>query len=398
MKIALFTPLNPVRSGIADYSEEMLLELKRHVDIDLYIDPGYSPSNQRIVDEFTIHPFDASRFDPSAYDEIVYHLGNSHSAHGYAYDALKRFPGIVVLHDYVFQGFYAEMLQASRDPKRYLDLLRRVYPGQGDRLARLISERLPYPIWESELALEFPLNEEIIGLAKGLIVHSDFVRRRVRSKYTLPVVTIPHHGHVLKPYGREQARKELGFSASDIVVCSTGYVTKNKRYQSIIPALSELAEPRLKYIIVGRDEANFLKVLCQDSRLTVVRKGFATLEELEKCLVAADIGINLRYPTMGENSGSLLRMMSYKKPVLVSDAGSYREFPDHSLIKISGDVDEQVMIKRFVQELIKDKEFRLSLGREAGRYAATECGIARCSREYIRFIHQLAKKNQPRRK
>jgi glycosyltransferase involved in cell wall biosynthesis len=386
MKIALFTPLNPVRSGIADYNEEMLPELRKYVAIDLYIDGGYTPCNRQISDQFPIHVFNANDFRPQNYDAIVYHMGNNYSAHKYIYEAMKLFPGIVVLHDYVFQGFYAEMLRANRSHTEYLDLLQRFYPRHGARLAQRIIDRLPYPIWESELALEFPLNEEIIGLAKALIVHSNYVKNRIKQTHSLPISKIPLHGHNLRPFDRLKIRKELGLNETDLVLISTGFVTKNKRYETIIPALNELAIANLKYVIVGQDEANYLKILSQGKSLSIIRKGFIALADLEKYLAAADICLNLRYPTMGENSASLLRMMSWSKPVLVSNTGSYQELPDAAVIKISCDVDEKEMIKRFLLALAEDVDFRQSLGREAAQYVAQECSIAGCAKQYAEFI------------
>jgi glycosyltransferase involved in cell wall biosynthesis len=394
MKIALFTPLNPVRSGIADYNEEMLPELGKYAEIDLYIDGGYTPSNRLISDRFPIRVFNADDFCPQNYDAIVYHMGNNYSAHKYIYEAMKIFPGIVVLHDYVFQGFYAEMLRANRSHTEYLDLLQRFYPRHGARLAQRIIDKLPHPIWESELALEFPLNEEIIGLAKALIVHSEFVKNRIQQTHSLLISKIPLHGNSRKPFNRLETRKELGFNETDLVLISTGFVTKNKRYESIIPALNELAIPSLKYVIVGQDEANYLKILSQGKSLSIIRKGFIALAELEKYLAAADICLNLRYPTMGENSASLLRMMSWAKPVLVSDTGSYRELPDDAAIKVSCDVDEKEMIKRFLLALAGDADFRQSLGQEAARYAAQECSIAGCARQYAEFIGSCPQKTR----
>jgi glycosyltransferase involved in cell wall biosynthesis len=386
MKIAIFTPLNPVKSGIADYNEEMLPELRKYADIDLYIDGSYTPGNHRICEQFPIHVFTAEAFRPQDYDAIVYHMGNNYRVHKYVYEAMKIFPGIVVLHDFVFQGFYAEMLRANRSHTEYLDLLQRFYPRHGARLAQRIIDRLPYPIWESELALEFPLNEEIIGLAKALIVHSEFVKNKIEQTHSLPISKIPLHGHNLRPFDRMDARKELGFNETDLVLISTGFVTKNKRYETIIPALNELAMANLKYVIVGQDEANYLKILSQGKSLAIIRKGFIALADLEKYLAAADICLNLRYPTMGENSASLLRMMSWAKPVLVSNTGSYQELPDEAVIKISCDIDEKEMIKRFLLALAEDADFRQSLGREAAHYVAQECSIAGCARQYAEFI------------
>jgi glycosyltransferase involved in cell wall biosynthesis len=389
MKIALFTPLNPVRSGIADYNEEMLPELRKYAEIDLYIDGSYTPCNRRISDHFPIRVFKAASFRPADYDAIVYHMGNNFSAHGYIYQALKRFPGIVVLHDYVLQGFYAEMLNAERNQAQYLELLQRYYPRDGARLARRMIDRLPHPIWESELAMKFPLNEEIIAMATAVIVHSEFLKNSLGQSpadAALPLAVIPHHGHAIAALDPRQVRQELGFADDDLVLLSTGFVTKNKRYETIIPALDELAMGRLKYVILGQDDANYLKVLSRGRSLSMTRKGFVSHRDLEKYLVAADACLNLRYPTMGENSGSLLRMMSAAKPVLVSDTGSYHDLPDTAVIKISCDVDEKEMIKRFVLALADDPDFRRSLGREAARYAVEECSLTGCARRYAEFI------------
>jgi glycosyltransferase involved in cell wall biosynthesis len=394
MKIALFTPLNPVRSGIADYNEEMLPALREYAGIDLYIDGGYAPDNRSITDNFPIHVFNAAEFRPGNYDAIVYHMGNNYGAHRYIYEAMKAFPGIVVLHDYVLQGFYAAMLKANRDPGRYLELLQTFYPRDGARLAQRMIDRLPHPIWESELAMQFPLNEEIIGMAKALVVHSPFLKKLIVPRHPLPVAVIPHHGHPPATGDRSRIRTELGFNDRDLVLLSTGFVTKNKRYEAIIPALNELAMDNLKYVIIGQDEANYLKVLARGRSLPIIRKGFVSHAELEKYLAAADICLNLRYPTMGENSGSLLRMMSNAKPVLVSDTGSYSDLPDAAVIKISCAVDEKEMINRFVLALADDTDFRQSIGREAARYATEECGLAGCARQYAEFISQSVTQNR----
>ena len=125
MRIAVFSPLNPIRSGISDYTEELLPALSREAELDLYIDADYVPSNHSLSEQFRIKTFDAARFEPEAYDAILYHMGNYYAAHRYVYESLKRFPGIVVLHDYVMQGFYAEQYEATSDFDRYRDLLHR---------------------------------------------------------------------------------------------------------------------------------------------------------------------------------------------------------------------------------------------------------------------------------
>src|ERR1039458_7613132 len=56
--------------------------------------------------------------------------------------------------------------------------------------------------------------------------------------------------------------------------------------------------------------------------------GFAPIDDFTGYLSACDIVLNLRYPTVGESSGTLLRAMGLGKAALVSKVGSFREFPD----------------------------------------------------------------------
>ena len=51
-------------------------------------------------------------------------------------------------------------------------------------------------------------------------------------------------------------------------------------------------------------------------------------ERFESLMAACDVLVNLRSPTMGETSGSVIRALSLGKPMLVSDVGWFSELPD----------------------------------------------------------------------
>jgi glycosyltransferase involved in cell wall biosynthesis len=386
MKIALFSPLNPVPTGISDYTEEMLFDLKDHLDIDLFHDPGIAPLNDEVTGAFNTRPFRSSSFDPGIYDEILYHMGNFYDGHRFVYEAAERFPGIVVLHDYVLQGFYAERYEATGDFEEYMEIERRYYGQTGEDIARNIADRIPPPVWETEKGLDYPLNEEILEFGKAFIVHSDFMKNRIRARTRKPVVTIPHHGHVLKSFDRDTIRKDLGVEKDDILLLSAGYINKNKRYEQILRALSELNLTRLKYVVAGGDRGKLLEGILAEYPAEIIRLDHLPIQGLESLICAADICINLRFPTMGESSGSLIRMMGYGKPTLVTDHGSYSEFPDYCVLKICPDMDERELLKRYLFALYEDGDFRRSVGREAARYIKEECGIKKCAAEYARFI------------
>jgi glycosyltransferase involved in cell wall biosynthesis len=392
MRIAYFSPLNPVKSGISDYSEEIIPFLSEYFDIDLFIDPSWEPANRELKRRFNIIPFDAKDFDLSQYNEIIYHMGNDYKAHKFIYESLKRYPGIVVLHDLVLQGFYAERYDETGDFDSYKDLLIQYYGEEGRQIAERIRLKLPNQIWESERAVDYPLNEEILEAAKAFIVHSNFVKDKVSVKTNKPLVKIHHHGHIQKEFDKEKVRKDLDIKDDEILILSAGFINKNKRYQSILSALAEIKEFKFKYLIAGKDRAGLLKNYLEGHELSIIKLGHLPIEKLEEVISASDICINLRYPTMGESSGSLLRMMGYGKPTLVTDYGSYVEFPDYCTLKVSPDMDEKEMIKRMILAIALDKDFRISLGREAKNFVERECSIKRCAQEYAGFIKSLQNK------
>lgn len=395
IKIALFSPLKPVKSGIADYVEEMLIELSKHIDIDIYVSKDSKPETQKIKEHFKIIPFEKKSFRPDEYDEIVFQMGNSYLPHRYMYEAMKEITGIVVLHDYVLQGFYAGMYFTTGDFSAYSSVQKKFYGQKGEKIAEHIAKRLPRPIWDTEEGMDYPLNEEILSSAKALIVHSDFVQNKILEKWDKPIVTIPHHGHPQKIFDHDKIRYELGLSEKDVLIGSYGFINWNKRFHIILPAIAELNMPHLKYLVIGEDGSNLLQNLLKKNTRNIIHKSYIPLEDFEKLISVCDIGINLRYPTMGETSGSLIRMMGYGKPVLVTNVGNYAELPDHSVFKIDPDIDEAETIKRAIATLIQDVDFRESMGREAAKYAQETCSIEISAKKYADFIHHIHKSTDP---
>ena len=53
MKLAYFSPLSPQRSGIADYSAELLPYLAMGAEITLFVD-GFQPANRELTSRFEV--------------------------------------------------------------------------------------------------------------------------------------------------------------------------------------------------------------------------------------------------------------------------------------------------------------------------------------------------------
>src|SRR5207247_3555789 len=96
--------------------------------------------------------------------------------------------------------------------------------------------------------------------------------------------------------------------------------------------------------------------------------GFTELEDFTGYLSACDIVLNLRYPTVGESSGSLLRALGLGRAVLVSDVGSFREFPDDVCLKVPVGPGEEEIIFEYLNLLTSRPDVAQAMGRQARCY------------------------------
>ena len=172
MKVAYFSPMPPEPSGIADYSALLLPALRERLDVEAV---------QR-----------GKKRPPRGTHLCLYHVGNNPEAHGWIVDALRRRPGLVVLHDFVLHHLVAGLTVGRGDGHGYLDAMEREHGVVGRLLAHgVLDKRIP-PLWENRPE-DFPLAGEVLGLAAGLLVHSGYVRDRARAAgYTGRVWTVPH--------------------------------------------------------------------------------------------------------------------------------------------------------------------------------------------------------------
>jgi glycosyltransferase involved in cell wall biosynthesis len=389
MKIALFSCVNPLKSGISDYTEELLPHLSGHFDIDLFLEPGLTPASEEIHKYCKIKSFNDKQFRAGDYTEILYNFGNSFYPNEYIYQALLKYSGILILHDYVLIGFYAEKYYSDKNAAALITILKRYYAEEGEEIAQSIITRAPVQIWDTMKGIDFPLNEEIISHSKAIIVHSHFSKDRITEKFKTKIEIIPHHGHHQKAFDDNKTKYELGVKTDEILICSAGFINKNKRFNITVPAVRNLKNSKWKYLIIGKDNSGIISGLIKNGEKNFIIKSYLKLEDMERYISASDICINLRFPSMGESSGSLLRMMGYKKPVIVSDCASYSEFPDYSVVKINTDIYEREMLTTCLRELINNPKLREAIGFEAGKYVEEECNIKDCADKYASFINQI---------
>ncbi|MCU0490074.1 MAG: glycosyltransferase family 4 protein [Chloroflexaceae bacterium] len=391
-RIAYCSPVNPAPTGISDYSEELLPYLGQYADVTLFVEDGLTPSNadlnrhlavlplRRLVREQRRRPFDA----------ILYHMGNS-PAHGGIWTMAQRLPGVVVLHEVVLHHFmlwYAANVQ--HDIQRYVGDMANRYGESGAHIAQLmIRSRF------TDAAFNFPCCEPVVQAARGLIAHSRYAVERVQALHPdLPTAVVPM-GVPLPPLiPRAEARARLGLPPEALLLASFGHINGYKRMEPALRALAELrrTRPDAHYLLVGSVSANFdLNGLVERMGLAdaVTTTGYVPRAAFEDYVAAADICLNLRHPTAGETSASLLRLLGAGKPTLVSATGSFAELPPGVAAQVDVDASEGELILAYCRLLMEQPEVAEALGRQARAFVAAEHTLDQAAQGTMRFLAKL---------
>lgn len=398
MNIAYFSPLNPVKSGISDFSEELLMELKEYVNIDVFVD-GYKPTNKDIINNFNIYDIkDIYKKEiREKYDHLVYHVGNNAAAHSNIVKALIQFPGICELHDISLHHFIAEDTIAKNNTQEYLRIMRYCHGEKGENRAINFLKGNASPPWEEE-SLTYTVNKHIIDKSKAMIVHSDMAKQMVKGiNPAIPIINIPHHTFDIvnnNSLYQKECREKLGLAQDMLIFASFGFASENKRIKQILEALSifkKRNKDKFRYYIVGKVQGINVESIVKEMKLTenVIVTGYTKLDDFKYYMGACDIAFNLRYPTQGESSGSLHRLLGMGKPIIVTDIGSFQEYPDDVVIKVPYKEFEIQSIYEAILKLTKDKVFRENIVNKALAFAEKNCNLKTNALKYAEFFKQI---------
>ena len=366
MRVAFFSPLPPARSGIADYSEALIESLRPLVELEIFSDA-------------------AKRFDPARFDAILYHIGNN-GFHDFVYETALRHPGVVVMHESNLHHLITDLTIRRNDWGAYI----RECEYNGGAAAREYAER----VRNLEVGPDYeglPMTRRILESARGVVVHSHFLEREIRAAgFTGPLEVIPH-GAWIPTADRNGYRHKLGLDELTPLIGVFGFLKPYKRIAESLRSFRRLVRmtPNARMILVGEPHPEFpLEALIRSMGLSanVRLLGFTPIEEFVGYLGACDIVLNLRYPTVGESSGTLLRSLGLGKAVLVSDIGSFAEFPDDVCLKVPVDASEEDLIFEYLNLLVSRPEVAKGLGDRARDYVARECNWGTVARRYVAFL------------
>ncbi len=367
-RIACFTPLPPARSGIADYAEALLEPMARLADLAVCSSP------------------------PTSFPECdiaLYQIGNN-VHHVFVYETALAHPGVVVLHEGNLHHLIAELTIRRGDWDAYLREAE--YDGGPAALAHARSVRALErgPDYDGVAMLR-----RILERPRGVITHSRYVRTLVRQAgFGGPVAVIPH-GAWIPLADRLGARQRLGLDLSAPLVGIFGFLKPYKRIAESLRAFRRLlrVEPRARMILVGEPHpdlplAGLIRSLGLGAAVRVL--GFVGMGEFTGYLAASDIVLNLRYPTVGETSGTLLRSFGLGRAVIVSDVGAFAEYPDEICLKVPAGAAEEDLLFECLSLLVSRPDLATAMGARAREWVARECNWERAARLYVSFLEAVS--------
>jgi glycosyltransferase involved in cell wall biosynthesis/SAM-dependent methyltransferase len=362
MRIAFFSPLPPAKSGIADYSAALLDPLARLAQ----------------VETFASKP---AHFDASACDAAVYQLGNN-PHHTFAYEVAMKHPGVVVLHEANLHHLIVDLTIRRGDWDGYLrEVECNGGPNALDYARRYVRTLERGPDYD------LPMLGSVLDRSRAAIVHSGAVEEQLRAHgFTRPIARIPH-GAWIADADRTKCRARLGLDERAPLFGIFGFLKPYKRVAQSLRAFRRLlrVHPDAHMILVGERHPELRLDLPPEAR----HIDFAPIEDFNGYLGACDAVLNLRYPTVGESSGTLLRAFGMGKAVVVSDVGSFREYPDEICLKAPVDSSEEQYLFEYMNLLASRPEVAQALGEKAREWVARECTWLLVAERYASFLEAV---------
>lgn len=371
IKMAYVSPLPPEKTGVSNYSLQLLPELASFFDIVIIVDKIIT-EDKWLISNFQIE--DAQWFTKNAkqFDVILYQFGNS-PLHYYMFKLFEQFSGIVVLHDFFLSGIlhWADVLI----PNEKNSFFKRLYDSHG------YISLLYHKQKGREAALQtYPCNFSILKKANGIIVHSQHAIDLAKKWYNFDnpnyIQKIPQlrirAGNLIN---RAKAREILQLTDKDFLICSFGFVSPNKLSDRICHSFinSKFAKnPNFYLSLVGENHIGsfgdkITELLKINKLMKIEITNFVPMDLFETYLSAADLAIQLRTQSRGETSACIYNCLDYGIPTIVNKHGSFNDLPENVVLKISENFSDSELVSA-INILQKNKYLRKELAKNAFNY------------------------------
>ena len=384
-KLLYVSPFPPEKSGISDYSEILVYQLRDKYEITLLID-NYKLTNKKMYDDFEVVIYWKDRIEFEKFDYILYNIGNNPFYHSYIYELCLKHPGMVILHDcvlyYLVAGYYEKKeLAFSKIYEQYgLEGLLKAKFSMNDGRDSLLEC--------DELAAEFPLNIELAESGNKIMVHSEFAKKKIKvfTDHVRKINMIPQISTEYVQIDKKKLFSRYNIPEDAFVIASFGVIAPTKLNHVIcqtVYKLSKQLEQKICYVMVG--EGDYVDQYIDNE--IIYKTGFVDMDAFDSFIAYSDLVMNLRYPSMGETSAALIKILQMGKTCLINDDGWFAEVPEECAVKIPVENMEERLFEK-VNDLIACPEKSKKIGNCAKEYIEKEHDPQKIVEEISEFLEE----------
>jgi glycosyltransferase involved in cell wall biosynthesis/predicted SAM-dependent methyltransferase len=391
-KLAFVSPLPPERTGIADYSAELLPELAKHYDIEVVVAQEHI-SNAWVRSNCPVRNSKWLRANASRMDRVLYQFGNS-PFHEHMLSLVGEVPGTIVMHDFFLSSLLAYLEEHNIVQHAWVRALHHAhgYPAVRERYEAGNA---------AEAKVKYPVNLEVLQHAQGVIVHSEYSRKLASEWFGEDFAkdwrVIPS---LRKPYerlDRARCRAKLGLRLDDFMVCSFGFLDPTKLNHRLLEAWmrSRLAQDAHNVLVfVGENHGGeYGNQLLESIRASGMEKriritGWTDMPTFRSYLAATDIAVQLRTLSRGETSAAVLDCMNYALPTIVNANGSITDLSPDAVWMLP-DAFENGQLVEALETLWQNDERRAAMGKRAHEVILTRHAPRACAEQYAEAIEHF---------
>ena len=328
-KLALLTPLPPARSGVADHSAALLVELRKLAEVDVFSAAPYSPL----------------AVQDGKYDAVLCVIGNA-PLHGEIYDLCLRYGAAALCHDARLLGLATSRGLGVAEEMASAELGREVCEAEVETWARDEAKR--------EASFLGPLARA----ARPLMFHTPQPVALCRERFGVEALCLPFpmmRPHVpITPAEREAERARFGIGPAEKLIVSFGFLVPGKGIAEALAAFALLKArmPEAKLVFAG--EAEMEIDLTSNDGVTVT--GFLSDADYNAWLAAADAGLQLRAGQPGGISAALQDCIGAGLPSVASrDLAENINAPDY-VIRVADKPDPEEISMAFENALLEPRD------------------------------------------
>jgi glycosyltransferase involved in cell wall biosynthesis len=364
-RIAILTPLEPEKTGIAPYCAALLASLGGLVNITAVTPDSVAALCPPIagVEIIGLSSYLAQR---DAFALAVYHMGNHTLFHDWIYEELLDRPGLVVLHDMDLSGFSRGHPANSANHLSIDDVVGSRASVIGPRLSTLAS---------------------VIEASAGVLLHSSrYLESLQRRHPATQFFTVPLAGiRSGAPSERVTRRTALGWD-EHFIFAVFGAISAFKRIELVLHSFATVVRhhPSARLLIAGwqfePDTAEGLQRLARELDINAVVEftldlpatEFAAYNEMVDCL------IDLRAEHDGAVSSTIMNSLAAGLPVISTEQVVLADLPVEYVTTVSNEVTAAIPEAAARMRALLESRGEVLAAREdrAGHFARSSASLA----------------------